>query len=70
MSFPRIIAPVIVLSLIFTFLFLTGDKGIPMAAEKNEAIQRLSNFNVYLYPEDNTGHPLMVVIVLNHKIEI
>lgn len=65
MSFPRIIAPVVVLSLIFTFLcFLTGDKGIPMAAEKMRAIKGYLISTQYIYTQkDNTGHPLMAVIV-------
>lgn len=65
MSFPRIIAPVVVLSLIFTFLcFLTGDKGTPMAAEKMRAIKGSQRTAQYIYTQkDVTGHPLVAVIV-------
>jgi lipopolysaccharide export system permease protein len=67
MSFPRIIAPVIVLSVIFTYLcFLTGDKGIPMAAEKMRAIKGILHSAQYIYTQkDETGHPLMAVVVSN-----
>ncbi len=65
MSFPRIIAPVIVLSLIFTYLcFLTGDKGTPMAAEKMRAIRGSVRSTQYIYTQkDKTGHPLAAVVV-------
>lgn len=65
MSFPRIIAPVVVLSLIFTFLcFVTGDKATPMAAAKMQAIKGIIRTNQYIYTQkDKTGHPLMAVIV-------
>lgn len=65
MSFPRIIAPVIVLSCIFTFLcFLTGDKGTPMAANKMRAIRGSVRTAQYIYTKkDKTGHPLMAVVV-------
>ncbi len=65
MSFPRIIAPVIVLSVIFTFLcFLTGDRGTPMAAEKMRAIRGSVRSTQYIYTQkDKTGHPLAAVIV-------
>lgn len=69
MSFPRIIAPVVALSLIFTYLcFITGDKGTPMAAEKMRAIRGSVRSAQYIYTQkDNTGHPLMAVIVSNSK---
>lgn len=65
MSFPRIIVPVVFLSLIFTCLcFVTGDKGIPMAAEKMRAIKGSLRSTQYIYTQkDNTGLPLMSVIV-------
>lgn len=65
MSFPRIVAPVIVLSIIFTFLcFLTGDKGTPMAAEKMRAIRGSVRTAQYIYTQkDDTGHPLLAVVV-------
>ena len=65
MSFQRIIAPVIVLSLIFTALcFVTGDKGTPMAAEKMRAIRGSVRSAQYIYTKkDETGHPLAAVVV-------
>ena len=65
MSFPRIIAPVIVLSCIFTFLcFLTGNKGTPLAAAKTMAIRGGVRSTQYIYTQkDKTGHPLTAVIV-------
>lgn len=65
MSFPRIIAPVVVLSIIFTFLcFLTGDRGTPMAAQKMRAIRGSVRSAQYIYTQkDKTGHPLLAVIV-------
>ena len=65
MSFPRIIAPVVALSIIFTFLcFITGDKGTPMAAEKMRAIRGALKTSQYIYTQkDDTGHPLVAVVV-------
>ncbi len=65
MSFPRIIAPVVVLSVIFTFLcFLTGDKGTPTAAAKIMAIKGNIRSTQYIYTQkDETGHPLAAVVV-------
>lgn len=65
MSFPRIIAPVVFLSLIFTFLcFMTGNKGTPMASAKMMAIKGNVRSTQYIYTQkDKTGHPLAAVIV-------
>ncbi len=65
MSFPRIIAPVVVLSFIFTILcFMTGDRGTPLAAQKMMAIRGNVRSAQYIYTQkDKTGHPLMAVIV-------
>lgn len=65
MSFPRIIAPVVALSIIFTiFCFITGDKGTPMAAEKLRAIKGALRTAQYIYTQkDETGHPLVAVVV-------
>ena len=65
MSFPRIIAPVVALSIIFTFFcFLTSDKGIPMAADKMHAIKGSLRTAQYIYTQkDKTGHPLVAVVV-------
>jgi lipopolysaccharide export system permease protein len=65
MSFARIIAPVIALSIIFTFLcFITGDKGTPLAADKTRAIRGSVRTTQYIYTQkDKTGHPLLAVVV-------
>ena len=65
MSFPRIVAPVVVLSLIITFLcFMTGNKGTPMAAAKTMAIKGSVVSTQYIYTQkDETGHPLAAIIV-------
>ncbi|MBQ8460749.1 LptF/LptG family permease [bacterium] len=65
MSFGRIIAPVVVLSCIFTLLcFITGDKGIPLAAQKSRAIEGYVRTAQYIYTQkDETGHPLIAVVV-------
>lgn len=65
MSFQRIVAPVVVLSLFFTALcFVTGNKGTPMAAAKMRAIRGSVRSTQYIYTKkDTTGHPLAAVIV-------
>ncbi|MBQ8669152.1 LptF/LptG family permease [bacterium] len=65
MSFPRIIVPVVVLSVILTFFcFLTGDKGIPYAAMKTREVKGKIFSTQYIYTQkDKTGHPLAAVIV-------
>jgi lipopolysaccharide export system permease protein len=65
MSFSRIIAPVIVLSCIFTCLcFFVGDKGTPMSEHKKWEIKGMTRVTQYIYTQkDKTGHPLMAVIV-------
>ncbi len=65
MSFARIIAPVIVLSCIFTVLcFITGDKGIPYAEAKSRAIGGSVRSTQFIYTKkDEKGHPLKAVIV-------
>ena len=65
MSFHRIIAPVVVLSLILTyFCFLTGDIGIPYAAEKTRIVKKKVLSTQYIYTQkDENGHPLAAIIV-------
>lgn len=74
MSFSRIIAPVIVLSLFFTVVcFVLSDKGTPLAAAKMQAIQGTVKSTQYIYTQkDSTGHPLMSVVVsksMNRKLQ-
>lgn len=65
MSFPRIVVPVVVLSLFCSFLcFVISDKGTPVAEAKLRAIRGQVASNQYIYTQkDKTGHPLMAVIV-------
>jgi lipopolysaccharide export system permease protein len=65
MSFPRIIAPIIVLSCIFTCLcFYVGDKGAPKAEYKKWKIKGMPHSTQYIYTQKApSGHPLMAVIV-------
>ncbi len=65
MSFPRIIAPVIVLSFFFTGIcFYLGDKATPKAAVKVQAIHGEIRSTQYIYTQkDDKGHPLVSVIV-------
>lgn len=65
MSFPRIIAPVVVLSVILTFFcFLTGNIGIPYSAAKIKDIKGQITSTQYIYTQkDETGHPLAAIIV-------
>jgi lipopolysaccharide export LptBFGC system permease protein LptF len=65
MSFPRIVAPVVVLSIILTYLcFLTGDLGIPYAAKKTRLVKKQILSTQYIYTQkDENGHPLAAVIV-------
>src|SRR5574344_1413745 len=57
MSFPRIIAPVIVLSLFFTFFgFILSDKGTPVAEQKLRDIRGQARTAQYIYTQkDKTG---------------
>ena len=65
MSFPRIVVPVVVLSLFCSFLCIViSDKGTPVAEAKLRAIRGQVASNQYIYTQkDKTGHPLMAVIV-------
>ena len=65
MSFQRIIAPVVVLSVILTWCcFVTGDVGIPYAAAKTKIIKKKVLSTQYIYTQkDSDGIPLAAVIV-------
>lgn len=65
MSFPRIIAPVLVLSLFFTAIcFELSDKGTPYAAAKMQALRGIQNSTQYIYTQkSDSGLPLASVIV-------
>ncbi len=69
MSFARIIAPVIVLSLIVTYLcFVTYDKLIPYSCEKLNEIKKVNPVSQYAYiKKDVDKHPLLGVIVSRYN---
>ena len=65
MSFQRIIAPVILLSLIITcFCFLTGDRMVPYAENKSGALHGYYISTQYIYTQkDKDGVPTNAVVV-------
>ena len=65
MSFQRIVVPIVFLSLIFSsFCFMLSNRGTPFAEWKLDAIRGYFITSQYIYTQkDNTGHPLMAVIV-------
>lgn len=65
MSFHRILAPLLVLSLIVTYLcFLTYDKWIPYSCKKLQEIKGGGILTQYIYTtKDNNNHPHQAVIV-------
>ena len=72
LSFGRIIAPIVLLSLIFSWLcFVTYDKLIPYAESKKHAIEGSSHPNIqYIYTQKNEDNqPILAVIVSNFKNE-
>lgn len=73
LSFGRIIAPVIILSLIFTVLcFITYDKLIPTAETKLHKIEGLVYPNIqYMYTQkDENNQPILAIIVSNFRKNI
>lgn len=65
LSFSRIIAPVMVLSLFVTYLcYFTGDKLIPFAADKMNRIRGYEQQTQFIYTQkDDKGHPVQTVVV-------
>ena len=65
MSFKRIIVPLLVLSLIFTYLcFITYDKLIPYSCQKLQNIKGGQPLTQYIYTiKDENSHPKQAVIV-------
>lgn len=65
MSFYRILAPVLVLSIIFTYLcFVTYDKWIPYSCQKLREIKGGTTLTQYIYTKkDANNHPEQAVIV-------
>lgn len=71
MSFSRIIAPVILLSLIITYLcYFTGDKLIPYAAYKMDRIKGYAQQTQFIYTQkDESGYPTYAVVVSKSRIK-
>ncbi len=69
MSFKRIVAPLLVLSLIVTFLcFITYDKLIPYSCQKLQAIKGGTTITQYIYAKkDENNHPDQAVIVSKYQ---
>ena len=65
LSFSRIIAPVIVLSVIVTALcYITGDKLIPIAADKMARVKGRVQLTQFIYTQkDEEGYPTNAVVV-------
>lgn len=65
MSFARIVAPIVVLSIIFTALcYVTTDRLVPYAAHKMAVIKNNSILTQYIYTKkDKNNIPLQSVIV-------
>lgn len=65
MSFKRILMPVLVLSVIVSYLcFVTYDKWIPFACQKKMDIKGASTLTQYIYTQkDEKGRPIEAVIV-------
>lgn len=65
MSFWKILAPLLVLSLIVTYLcFVTYDKWIPYSCQKLQEIKGGSSLTQYIYTKkDQNNHPEQAVIV-------
>lgn len=65
LSFGRIIAPVVVLSVIVTFLcYFTGDKLIPYAAYKTSQLSGNVKATQFVYTQrDKSGFPIQTIVV-------
>ena len=73
MSFKRIVAPVVALSIIVTILcYITYDKLIPFSCQKLAQIKGSSALTQYIYTKkDENNHPTKAVIVSKfHKDEM
>ena len=72
LSFQRILAPVLVLSLIVTWLcFVTCDKLIPLSAAKLNAINDKHPSTQYIYTQkDESGAPKLAVIISGYRDDV
>lgn len=71
LSFARIVAPVVVLSIILTYLcFITCDKFIPLASDKIDRISGYTQQTQFIYTQkDKEGHPLQTIVVSKSKVK-
>ena len=71
LSFKRIIAPVVVLSVIITYLcYFTSDKLVPYAAQKTDRISGYTQQTQFLYTQkDKFGNPTQTVVVSKSKVK-
>ena len=71
MSFSRILAPVLVLSLIVTGLcFVTYDKLIPLSCKKLDIIKDHRPSTQYIYTQkDSSGHPTKAVVISRFSMD-
>lgn len=71
LSFGRIIAPVVVLSAIVTYLcYFTSDKLVPYAAYKTHKISGYTQQTQFLYTQkDDSGHPTQTIVVSKSKVK-
>ncbi len=71
LSFQRILVPVLVLSLIITWMcFFTCDKLIPLSAAKLNAINDIHPTTQYIYTQkDENGAPKLAVVISNYRNE-
>lgn len=71
LSFKRILAPVLVLSIIVTYLcFLTGDKLIPFSTKKlNEINGRVASTQYIYTQKDENNVPVLAVIISKFRID-
>ena len=69
LSFKRILAPVLVLSLIVTWMcFVTCDKLIPLSIEKLDAINDKHPSTQYIYTQkEENGAPKLAVVVSGYR---
>lgn len=71
LSFGRIIAPVVVLSVIITYLcYFTSDKLVPYSAYKTDRISGYTQQTQFLYTQkDEHGHPTQTIVVSKSKVK-
>ena len=71
LSFKRILAPIMVLSVIFTFLcYYTGDKVIPYTTYKMDKMNGYKQSTQFMYTQkDKDGHLLQTIIASKTQVK-